>query len=564
MTDLRTTATAPLRLEPGTQLPGSEEERYCIDSQVHAGKYGTSYLARRVSDDKVVYLKTPYIDKNQSRDRQNARIRKVLETFMNIYESKEPLAEVEGVAHVLDAGMVAQAGKWVPFLVQDYIDGEPLARYLADRFGGADGQFHGIPSQRDWFDLARDLLRIVRRVHGRFIVHGDISPDNILIQDQAPVLVDFGQSRLVEFWVHNIDEVDRAHEFIAPERLKGQSWDMPADIYSVGGVLFYLATGMPPPPAEPDVEQLKVLVHEAIRDRNPDLLRENLGIAKIIDKCLRYEIVDRYAYIDNVYDALDIFDYTLETGLATDADQAAETVLDDLRRNMRELSKTPLFAELALSELLALRRAVDNMGRGHLEFTAEREQLIDSLLRYLSVLDEGDEYLTVTIPAFWSAQNLGINGRFLTMNQMMALKGVIIRRVFLVTDEEASDEQVKRILRAHINAAGELASEGVVCDEKILPARHAKSYWNGIVRVTPEEREQIRSRQQVAIWRKRDTGELVSITFSLRPGGGQIGKIRFSASRLLESFLDEFKDMIAESMPLETFFDAPQARSTSP
>jgi hypothetical protein len=196
----------------------------------------------------------------------------------------------------------------------------------------------------------------------------------------------------------------------------------------------------------------------------------------------------------------------------------------------------------------------------------DREELINALLRYLRVLNDGDEYVTVTVPEFWSDGNLGLNGRFLTMNKMMALRGVAIRRVFLLCESDRKDALTLRILKEHLRVLGEVEAEGVETQDKAIPSRHPKSFYTGYVLVDEQERDSLtKSGNHVAIWRKAKSNKLMSLTFSTTPDGNRsgdlnrigkdskIGKVRFWASPRQQPLLDEFKARIAQSHPLADF-----------
>lgn len=545
----------PIRLEVGRQMKGMEEPSpYEVQEELRAGRHGCSYRATD-STGQNVFLKIPLVDLAQNLEHQHARSIRIFGSFLKEYRNRKELADVAGVAHIVDAGHTDVEGRLVPFLVQEYVDGTPLETYLAERYGAAvAGEFAGIPSSEEWFRLSREILQVIRRVHNRFVVHGDIWPPNILMVDDHPILVDFGQSFIIDDYPDEPAGRIRQHPYLAPERVAvGRRWDMSADIYSIGGLLLYLATGQAPFAPIEDVEALKERVHGDILDLNPGLLRANMGITKIIDKCMRYDVVDRYPYVDDVLDALDLFDYERDVSRTV---TSPETLIEQLDASVSNLKGAPssLFNDLAVSELALVSRQIDGMARGHHILTADREELINSLLRYLRVLKEGDEYLTVTVPAFWSPENLGVNGRFLTLNQMMAQKGVVIRRIFLLCDEDRDDPEVMKIVRAHLRAMEEVQVDGVRTTDRELPSASRKSWWTGYVLLTSNQRaDAIASRQHVAVWRKPATEELMSITFSQRPGTGQIGKVRFWSSPRLQPVVEQFRGRIRESRPLGEF-----------
>lgn len=229
-----------------------------------------------------------------------------------------------------------------------------------------------------------------------------------------------------------------------------------------------------------------------------------------------------------------------------------------------EESGNPLFVDLARSEFSFLRMRLESMVAGRYEILGHREELINSLLRYLGVLSRGDDYMTVTVPSFWSERNLGLHGRFLTMNMMMALRGVVVQRVFLLCDGDADDAQVCTVLRAHLDAAKELEQEGVATRKAATPEAslaEGRVYYAGYVMVSEEERKlKVERGDHVAIWTQRNTNNTMAISFSSRPDTHEIGKVRFSASPRLREVLAEFERTISESRPLEEFFGKPASR----
>ncbi len=91
----------------------------------------------------------------------------------------------------------------------------------------------------------RDVLDAVSKVHGRKIIHRDLKPANILVtDDNKPVLTDFGICFVQDGQLLTCGtEVLGPRDFIAPELLKGEGARIRSDIYSLGKVLYWLASG---------------------------------------------------------------------------------------------------------------------------------------------------------------------------------------------------------------------------------------------------------------------------------------------------------------------------------
>src|SRR3954471_21117984 len=100
--------------------------------------------------------------------------------------------------------------------------------------------------------VAVDLARAVAGMHGRGVMHREITPANIVIsREGGPCLVDFALAAPFaeirpEFTHHS--EIVGELEYLAPEQTgrTGRSVDQRADLYALGATLYELATGMPP------------------------------------------------------------------------------------------------------------------------------------------------------------------------------------------------------------------------------------------------------------------------------------------------------------------------------
>jgi serine/threonine protein kinase len=81
------------------------------------------------------------------------------------------------------------------------------------------------------------------------------------------------------------------HPYLAPELRGAERFaSRRADLYSVGGVLFWLATGFDPEIELPhNNDELKRKIYEQIEAKNPDLLIQNCAIADVVARCLRYD-----------------------------------------------------------------------------------------------------------------------------------------------------------------------------------------------------------------------------------------------------------------------------------
>jgi serine/threonine-protein kinase len=123
------------------------------------------------------------------------------------------------------------------FIVMELIDGDDVARFAQRERPAAVAQLVRLVSQ---------VCDALQHAHQRGIVHGDISPRNILVRysDRAAVLADFGLARLR--WPAHSEPVGRVAgtpAYIAPEVMEGEAATTLSDIYSLGAVAHRLLAG---------------------------------------------------------------------------------------------------------------------------------------------------------------------------------------------------------------------------------------------------------------------------------------------------------------------------------
>jgi tetratricopeptide (TPR) repeat protein len=154
------------------------------------------------------------------------------------------IAEARRLARVRHPNVLAVHGAdihdGVPGLWADRVRGQSLAEYL---------QEHPF-SRPERLRIQLRLAEAVRAVHNEGLAHGDIKPANVLVDhDDRPILMDFGAAREL----HDDSDSKRSIGtplFMAPERLAGAPASSAADVFALGAVLVFMATGTAPFVAE--------------------------------------------------------------------------------------------------------------------------------------------------------------------------------------------------------------------------------------------------------------------------------------------------------------------------
>ena len=144
--------------------------------------------------------------------------------------------KVSGIftASVVDADLDGP----VPWLATSYIAGPSLADAVAAR---------GPMPEPMVLRLAAGLAEGLSAIHAAGVVHRDLKPSNVLLADDGPRLIDFGISRSMETSaLTQTGTVVGSPGFMSPEQTQGREVGPPSDIFSLGAVLTFAATGEGP------------------------------------------------------------------------------------------------------------------------------------------------------------------------------------------------------------------------------------------------------------------------------------------------------------------------------
>ena len=185
-------------------------------------------------------------------------------------------------APVLDADTEAE----VPWVATGYVAGPSLQQVV--------GRDHGALPERSVRILAAGLAHALQDIHAAGIVHRDLKPSNVLVTIDGPRVIDFGIARALETQAG--DGLTRTGSlvgspgFMAPEQVRGDRVTPASDVFCLGSVLAYAATGtLPFGSAGSGVHALMF----RIAQEEPDLSGVPEGIADLVRDCLRKDPATR-------------------------------------------------------------------------------------------------------------------------------------------------------------------------------------------------------------------------------------------------------------------------------
>ncbi|MBI4541212.1 MAG: protein kinase [Gemmatimonadetes bacterium] len=510
---------------------------------------GVTYEA--LASGRKVIIKTPNIDISRPHDEITKRLTQIYDTFTAEFQAWQNLQGLRCAAAVRDLGIttatkVGPRSYPVPFIVQQYIRG-PTLRDHVDKCGPC-------TNVNDWSRLATKLTQALAEVHARGVVHGDLWPPNVILSGNNPVLIDFGQSVLVDFAFDQAGAKGFDFPYCAPERRSPHGrWHYGADIYALGGVLLFLATARDPWPKPIfDLDDVHRATVKALKHNNNRLLTQNEGIAHIIGRCLRGGPQERSQSPEAVLQDLETFFPPKRRPLVKTA--------ADLRSTATRLQEDPgsLYASIASVRLRATVRELRDMTRGLFHVAGDHNAIITSFSQALAVLRPGDVYLAVTVPLFWRPDNIGIMGRFYTMNLEIAKRGVRVRRVFMLTGEDEKDRHFGAIIEAHqqlhnrLNKANTKPSE--IDDRRV-------TYFCGFVRRNfKEQADTINRGEHFGVWRS-GSQHLLLVPYYTDHDRALAG-VRFwmCPPGNVERRLDLFTRLLDESTPISALPVASEAR----
>ncbi|HEX3771569.1 MAG TPA: protein kinase [Polyangiaceae bacterium] len=289
------TRPIPSPVREGDLLAG----KYRVDRVLGAGGMGIVVAARHEQLDQMVALK---FVREEALDNEEA-----VQRFLREARAAVKLKS-EHVARVLDVGKLDSGA---PYMVMEYLEGNDLAKVLAD---------HGPMDFSVATDFMLQACEAVAEAHAAGIVHRDLKPENLFLMTtvggtQKVKVLDFGVSKAMDTTSAGaMGNLTRTRAmlgsplYMAPEQMRSsRDVDPRADVWAMGVVLFQLLTQRWPFEADTMPELCLRVVTEpptsltAFRPEAPP------GLASVIARCVEKEPSHRYGNAAELATALEPF-----------------------------------------------------------------------------------------------------------------------------------------------------------------------------------------------------------------------------------------------------------------
>jgi eukaryotic-like serine/threonine-protein kinase len=261
---------------PTSMRSGDLVDRYRLGDLVATGGMASVFRATDTGTGRRVVLKIPHAAK------LNDPL--ALDRLRHEIEIGAKLDHV-GLIKILRAN-----GAGDRFVVMEWFDGRPLRKIISEK---------GPLSRGRAVRIALGICNALEYVHGRGIVHGDLKPENVMIDLADNIkLMDFGIARetRMRLWGRpRHEEAGGTPDYASPEQIQGKRSDARSDIYSLGIMLFEMLTGHVPfsgldPAIAMNLRTFADAPH--VSELNPDI---SPRLEAVVQRSLARGRVQRYA-----------------------------------------------------------------------------------------------------------------------------------------------------------------------------------------------------------------------------------------------------------------------------
>jgi serine/threonine protein kinase/WD40 repeat protein len=278
---------------------------YEILEELGRGGMGIVYKARQLEPSRPVALKIIRTDRLEPLPLEERR--QWLERFRREAQMVAALDQPEQIVTLYEVG--EEQGR--PYFTMRLVPGGTLAEHLRligvlEETAAAEQRVRG---QRDSARLLAAVARAVHYAHQHGILHRDLKPGNILLDENGrPLVSDFGLARRLDQTGSLVSAgIEGTAPYMSPEQAAPSPGAVTtaADVYSLGAILYECLTGQPPFKGHSDVETLLQVLHQEVTPPHQHNRRLDGDLETICLKCLQKEPEHRYPSAAALADDLD-------------------------------------------------------------------------------------------------------------------------------------------------------------------------------------------------------------------------------------------------------------------
>ena len=261
-----------------------------IEKRLGAGGMGTVYRARQIELDRDVAIKT--IRPEYAADTES----------LKRFQREAKAVGKFRTQHVVQIYAVGNE-RGIPYIVLELLSGGSLREF-------AEKQPDGRLSPQDAIRYLRQSALALADAAQKELVHRDIKPDNLLLDEQGVLKVtDFGISKMVQHDVSmtlTMGGIVGTPMYMSPEQCRGEELDFRSDMWSLGATFFFLLTAQPPAKGSSLLELIRT--KNEVRNLDPSKILADAipgPLAEVIRRLTMLDRSERYASYDDLLRDLD-------------------------------------------------------------------------------------------------------------------------------------------------------------------------------------------------------------------------------------------------------------------
>ena len=250
----------------------------------------------------------------------------------------------------------------VHFMTMELVDGQSLERLLAEQTVSLD----------QFFEIIVPLADALAAAHGRGITHRDLKPANVMVTETGRVKVlDFGLAKLFGSDAELAETVTRGLTgdglvlgtvpYMSPEQVEARTVDHRSDIFSLGVLMYELASGRRPF----EGDSAAGLMSSILRDTPSSVSGLRAGIPasveRVIERCLAKAPAERYQTSAEVRDAVESAKRERESGGLAEAEDAEKSIAVLAFTNMSADPENEFFSDGISEEIINALGQIDGL-----------------------------------------------------------------------------------------------------------------------------------------------------------------------------------------------------------